>query len=459
MAAAEVRAAWQRTANRCFVQEDAKRAPKLACCQPSGSAKPVDSGPTSEADEADHPLAGFMPYSRNRSYSDLPPDMKWWLHMQPNYGHQRCFAYEQLNTLDVDAEAFESYIRSMSSEAGGVGKWTEDITSGYQMMNPCFDRHIKGSTMTSLEVKSEELKPGNGKTEPDILEMKELTDYYESMEKESVGSLFSKQSVELSLEGESAYLAAEKVPWWQKADRDDMASLVAKKSHVHIENCDLPPLQKPHDKQGGFPRQDDISPDSTAQSNAISGLSNKNSATFRTQWASAKGGSENAAHNFLSLNCHDRTSKAIFYDRDPSKAQLMEALCHSQTRAREAENAAKQAYTEKEHILKLLFKQASHLLAYKQWFRLLQLESFLHQIQDKGSGFPATFPASLPWMMPCKPVKLHRRWNKAVKSKRQKQGSPGFNIGKYCIAFLGLSIVGAGLFLGWTLSWMQNLSG
>ncbi|KAL6994303.1 hypothetical protein U1Q18_012410, partial [Sarracenia purpurea var. burkii] len=27
----EARAAWQKIANRCFVQEDAKRAPKLAC--------------------------------------------------------------------------------------------------------------------------------------------------------------------------------------------------------------------------------------------------------------------------------------------------------------------------------------------------------------------------------------------------------------------------------------------
>jgi len=37
MAAAEAGAVWQRTANRCFVQEDAKRAPKLACCQSSSS--------------------------------------------------------------------------------------------------------------------------------------------------------------------------------------------------------------------------------------------------------------------------------------------------------------------------------------------------------------------------------------------------------------------------------------
>ncbi|GAB2269546.1 hypothetical protein Dimus_004465 [Dionaea muscipula] len=59
MAAAEMRAGWQRTANRCFVQEDAKRAPKLACCQSSSSTKPIDASPTSAADEADHPSIGY----------------------------------------------------------------------------------------------------------------------------------------------------------------------------------------------------------------------------------------------------------------------------------------------------------------------------------------------------------------------------------------------------------------
>ncbi|KAK9013713.1 hypothetical protein V6N11_041712 [Hibiscus sabdariffa] len=43
MSAAEARAIWQRTANRCFVQEDTKRAPKFARCQSSSSHKQADS--------------------------------------------------------------------------------------------------------------------------------------------------------------------------------------------------------------------------------------------------------------------------------------------------------------------------------------------------------------------------------------------------------------------------------
>jgi hypothetical protein len=40
MAAAEARAAWQRTTNRCFVQQDAKRVPKLDCCPSSAKLQP-----------------------------------------------------------------------------------------------------------------------------------------------------------------------------------------------------------------------------------------------------------------------------------------------------------------------------------------------------------------------------------------------------------------------------------
>ncbi|KAI8002868.1 hypothetical protein LOK49_LG08G00139 [Camellia lanceoleosa] len=72
MAAAEARAAWQRTANRCFVQEDAKRAPKLACCPSASSlSKQVDAGPANTADGHDNPNVGFMPLNRNTSYSNL----------------------------------------------------------------------------------------------------------------------------------------------------------------------------------------------------------------------------------------------------------------------------------------------------------------------------------------------------------------------------------------------------
>jgi hypothetical protein len=139
---------------------------------------------------------------------------------------------------------------------------------------------------------------------------------------------------------------------------------------------------------------------------------------------------------------------------DLGKAQLMEALCHSQTRAREAEKAAKQAYAEKEHILKLFFRQASHLFAYKQWFQLLQLETLYFQIKNKDKSISTLFPVAIPWT-PYKGRKQRKSWQKATKGRRVKRGRPRHDIKKYAVAFaLGLSLVGAGLVLGWTVGWM-----
>ncbi|KAG2408453.1 uncharacterized protein HKW66_Vig0032750 [Vigna angularis] len=80
MAGAEARALWQRTANRCFVQEDAKRAPNTA-------------------DESDHTAVNVTHFTRKSSISNLSPDSRWWLHLQPNYGCQKGLTYEQLNAL------------------------------------------------------------------------------------------------------------------------------------------------------------------------------------------------------------------------------------------------------------------------------------------------------------------------------------------------------------------------
>ncbi|CAA7044364.1 unnamed protein product [Microthlaspi erraticum] len=66
----------------------------------------------------------------------------------------------------------------------------------------------------------------------------------------------------------------------------------------------------------------------------------------------------------------------------------------SQTRAREAENMAKEAYAEKEHLVKLLFKQASEIFGYKHWLQLLHLEVLYLEIKNNKEDEP---PVSIPW--------------------------------------------------------------
>lgn len=140
------------------------------------------------------------------------------------------------------------------------------------------------------------------------------------------------------------------------------------------------------------------------------------------------------------------------FEGDQSKAQLMEALCHSQTRAREAEGAAKQAYAEKEQVVRLIFKQASQIFAYKQWFRLLQLETLLAQVKNKEQPLSTSLSASLP-PNTCEERQLRKRKQKLPKIKRLRPTSE--NISTYAVAIaLGMSIVGAGLLLGCCVGWM-----
>lgn len=137
-----------------------------------------------------------------------------------------------------------------------------------------------------------------------------------------------------------------------------------------------------------------------------------------------------------------------------SKTQLMEALCHSQTRAREAENAAKKAYAEKDHIVALFLRQASVLFAYRQWFQLLQLETLYVQFKNNDQQISTLFPLVLPWTSSCEDTKARKSLHKGVKG-RERRGRPDQDKAKYAVAFaLGLSLVGAGLLLGWTVGWM-----
>ncbi|KAG0448378.1 hypothetical protein HPP92_027873 [Vanilla planifolia] len=138
-------------------------------------------------------------------------------------------------------------------------------------------------------------------------------------------------------------------------------------------------------------------------------------------------------------------------ESDPSRSELLEALCHSQTRARKAEMEAWKAYDEKEHIVKLLFRQASHLFAYKQWLQMLQLESICLQLRIKDHQISTIFPV-LPWMpLRGKPIAKHRSEMRR-KGRKQKKCS----LCRYAfILAVGLGLASAGFLLGYCLSWLS----
>ncbi|GMI98973.1 hypothetical protein like AT2G46550 [Hibiscus trionum] len=419
MAAAEARAVWQRTANRCFVQEDAKRAPKLACCQSSSSSKQADSSPIGVAGAHDQSAVGFMPVNRIPSYPNLPSDMRWrWLQLQSSYGPQKGSTNELLNALEEDGvESLKSKVNSPSYISRVHPEEARDASDAGRKMNYEYS-----------------------------LDSAETTKNCEFLEMESIECDVSKKNNDFSYDLGSPWVGGGKAePWWRMTDKDELASFVAKRSLDFIENCDLPPPQKMHVRR--YSREHSGSFDGDEVS----------SSAWKSPTDPVPSPIVNADAQCASNVSFSTTEKDFIEqvtESDPSKAQLLEALRHSQTRARKAEKAAKQAYAEKEHVIKLIFKQASQIYAHKQWFKMLQLDALYLQIKNNEQPVSTLFPLVLPWTS-CNRCKSRQRLQKTGKGRRGKQSQPRPSITICAVAFaLGLSLVSAGLLLGWTVGRM-----
>lgn len=231
MAGAEARALWQRTANRCFVQEDAKRAPKLACCQSSPAAsKSVDAEPSSAAGELDHVNVSVTPLDQKSSLSNLSPDLRWWLHSQPNYGYQKSSTNENLNaSLEDELEALKAIDGSKTSKGEVTHFSDEDCDLSYYMN--C-DFHTDAMKKTPKD-RMQEAYSENFQAFSEVEDINH------------VDCLVSKQTDDSCLGPDYSWIEGDKTePWWRTTDRDELASFVSQKSLNHFENCDLPPPQK-----------------------------------------------------------------------------------------------------------------------------------------------------------------------------------------------------------------------
>ncbi|XP_026440796.1 uncharacterized protein LOC113339781 isoform X1 [Papaver somniferum] len=375
MAAVEARAAWQHAANHYFVQEDAKRAPKLACCSSSSasaSKSQVSAGTSDGQNLFDPRVAGFMPHGLKLSNSNLSTDTKWWLHLQPNSAYEKDFNFEQLNPLETELELLRA------KEVSETLKYFEDPEKDRTRSFTCIS---KGS---SLDPKIQ-----CGKTEP----------------------------------------------WWRRADKDELAFLVAQKSLEHIENCDLPPAQNRNARKCSF----------SADKFCMDELFTPRPYQVAHAGLSCGVSGENTNKPFSTIDNY-----VINHETEQSKEQLMEALRHSQTRAREAEKARKKASSEKDPIIELIFKQASDLFAYNQWIQLLQLES---TISNKSQVDQSTSRTPSPVVLPFNCQKGRNRKHKATEEE-DKQMIYDI-ITKNAVAFaVGLGLVSAGLLLGWTIGWL-----
>lgn len=239
MAAAEARAAWQRTANRCFMQEDRKRAPKLACCQSScATSKLVDAGPANVADESDHAAINVRHFDQKSSFSNLSPDSKWWLHRQPSYGYQKGLTPEQLNALEEEVEILKAGDESEACK----GDFTHFSDNEHDLF--ChMDYDLQIDMMKNSP--KDKMQGGDIKDSQAFSKLMDTAGKHEIREIDRVGSSVSKQMNEFCLDLEYSWIEGSKTePWWRAADRDELSSFVSQKSLDHIENCDLPPPMK-----------------------------------------------------------------------------------------------------------------------------------------------------------------------------------------------------------------------
>jgi hypothetical protein len=232
MAAAEARAAWQRAGNRCLFQEDAKRAPKLACCPQSVQQQETNSGNPANPQECHIP--NFMHLNWNPMNSNQPIDT-WFLQLQPNFGCHKALAGEHLNYMGGEALAKKADSFSPVSTLEDIdAKKNEYPFEPPWMVSTAFMKQTS-------ETASEEFKTVSGSLKCRGSSISFLHEDKEFMEFKTFDPLFPKRPQKARYEMDAPWEEDRKShPWWQVADEDGLASLVAERAMQHIENNDLP---------------------------------------------------------------------------------------------------------------------------------------------------------------------------------------------------------------------------
>ncbi|CAJ1974415.1 unnamed protein product [Sphenostylis stenocarpa] len=406
-----------------------------------------------------HANSFCMPRDLN---SDKLPEMKWWLHVKSDLGDETNYTCQHLNSYESEFGAF--YAEFLN---GNVKSGSDQLIKDFDTLSDL--ESVNLSVEHPGHVSPRFMKNNNSRM-PKI-EASLNTDLHFTPKKKDQGELcfsdshfmdcdisnflVSEQGKMTSSDLESHLMGAEETgPWWRTAGKDELASLVARKSLEHIENCDLPHPQTKHASQGP-PYQKVVDHDKTPPSSLNHKTSGSCNADGYTTGISTPDCSFQDSNKYsCSSQSTDSSSSnkgCEINSENSSMSELLKALCYSQTRAREAEKAAQRAYSEKEHILSLFFRQASQLFAYKQWLHMLQLENLCLQLRNKNQSLLNLFPASLPWA-PCSGMLLKKNHGMAGKRKNSNRRC---GITKCVVAFVvGIGLAGAGLLLGWTMGWM-----
>ncbi|KAL3846167.1 hypothetical protein ACJIZ3_003570 [Penstemon smallii] len=358
-----------------------------------------------------------------------------WLNLN-HHGLGKCFSYEQLNVLDAELKSFSTSGNAKESEENRLIEeyYTcysqKDATFSSDSPLKCSHKHPKNDQDSWLQefeaITDDELRKTPMKKE---MENKKL---YSDLDSDLIGL----KNIE---------------PWWNAADTNDLASLASQRPSQFVRNCDLPKAQtmlcvNNSEEVKGQTRNKET------RRNLDSVSVDKSHGTLGVLECIIQGSDETISYGDGSSTVKlDPLATQEPISGDLTRSELLEALCHSQTRAREAEKLAREAYNEKERVIDLFFRQASYLFAYRQWLQMLQLESLCLNLRSKNQFNSLTSSALLPWVR-VKGMALRKNRRRTAKKKIGKQR---FHISKYAIVFaLGLGLAGAGLLVGWSVGFL-----
>ncbi|XP_015971752.1 uncharacterized protein LOC107495171 isoform X1 [Arachis duranensis] len=449
MASAEARAAF--SVKRQFTTQDLRMPPDSADHHPSSISKGLESDWSPSESNSSQVL-----HDRN---SDKLPDMKWWLHVKTNVGGEANYRCQHQNSWESELDALCSRFVDADVKSGGDQSVKSfDALSCVESANSSSEQpwNVSHKCMTKSNdtklPKIEAARKNDLHLTPKMMGQEDFWIFDDHFVDCSADSFVIEQCKRTSSDLESQWMGAEKTrPWWCNAGKDELGSLISQKSLEETENCDLPQPQIKHLSDRPSPKSHRVDfhkslPSSLDQKAMMdSSIANDYTSGMLNSGCSFQD-SERALSLHISSSSQGKDSDSCDNDdrtisKDNHKAELLKALCHSQTRAREAEMAAQQAYIEKEHIVSLFFRQASQLFAYKQWLHMLQLENLCLQLRNKNQPLLNLLPD------------VKKSYRRGAKRKIRRCG-----VRNCAFAFaLGLSLVGAGFFLGWTLGWMFPL--
>ncbi|KAL5998897.1 hypothetical protein ACLOJK_009845 [Asimina triloba] len=445
MAASEARAACQKVANCCFIQEDAKKASKLAHCLSSSSTfLPENASVIDRASRPYDPTTKFIHINWNPSNPNLQPGTRWWLQLHSSFSCRK-------NMRCEGQDASEAELKQMiigDADLAEVERNSYSSLGSNWMVLACCTKDGSDARLQELRmVKKQMLQPFRPNVDMD----KYRCWGAEFMDAKIDDGWISDRTMLIGCERiEGKRLAME---------RNELDAIAALKSTEKIENCDLPQSKTIHVSKAKTPF--DYQENRDCRSIITSTLDQKIHSKLCRSNIHVLANSRDLLSNEMRGPLYDskgfpsstHTSSTAIKDSTGTEAsklsQLMEALCHSQTRAREAEKAAQQAYTEKEHLVTLFFQQAYHLFACKQWLQVLQLQNNLLQLKLAATKEEQQhrLSQSFHWM----PSRNPKWWQKPKdhKIKRRKLGQMEYKIGENVVAaVVGLSLIGAGMFSG-----------